>query len=83
MIEIILAIVAANLDPVFLDQQRNKVATIASSVPLNATNLVKERRQDSGVGVAYTCKVIAFMRLYVLGDQRFAVFLAPLVQPVL
>lgn len=42
LVKILLAVIAADLDPVFLDQQGDKVAPIAFAVSLNAANLVEE-----------------------------------------
>ncbi len=42
LVELFLAILAANLDPVFIDQHRHKIAAIAFAVALNAADLVKE-----------------------------------------
>ena len=41
----------SDLDAVFLDQQRNKVAKVPFAIALNAADFVKEQRQDAGVRV--------------------------------
>mgnify|MGYP000934963740 CR=1 FL=1 len=56
LIEFLLSIVSTNLDPVFLDQKWDQIATVAFAVTLNSADLVKERTEDSGVRITDACE---------------------------
>jgi len=53
LVEIIFAIIATNLGPVFLDQKRHEVPAVAFAVPLDAAALVEKRSEDPGIGIAH------------------------------
>jgi hypothetical protein len=72
LVELLLAVGAADLDPVFLDQKRHEVAAIAFAVALDAADLVEKARQDAGVGVAHAGEGVGFVRLHIRLDQRLA-----------
>ena len=80
LIELLLAIVAADLDAVFLGQQRHKVAAIAFAVALDAADLVEERRQDAGIGIAHTGEGQNLLVLDRAGDGGLALLHRPFVQ---
>jgi hypothetical protein len=61
LVELLLPVGAADLDPVFLDQQRHEVAAIAFAVALDAADLVEKARQDAGVGVAHAGEGVGFV----------------------
>ena len=56
LVEVLLTVVAPHLDPVFLDDGRHQLAAIAAAVALDAADLVKERGQDAGIGIAHAGK---------------------------
>ena len=72
LVKLLLAVLAAHVDAVFLNEERHEVATIAFAVPLDAADLVKERRQDPGIGVAHASEGIDLLPLHRLFDFGLA-----------
>ena len=73
LVEIVLALIAANLNPVFLDQERHEVPAIAAAVALDPADLVKERAQDPRIRVAHTGERVGAMVQDVVCDWLLAV----------
>jgi hypothetical protein len=83
LVELLRAVGAADLDPVFLDQKRHEVAAIALSVALDAADLVEKAGQDAGVGVAHAGEGVGLVRLHIGLDQRLARVEGPFVHAAL
>ena len=82
LVELLLAVLAADLDAVFLNQQRHQLAPIAFAIALDAADLVEKARQDARVGIAHAAKGISAVRAHIFGDQRLARLERPFVQPI-
>ena len=83
LVELVLALGTADLDPVFLHQHRDEVPAIPVAVALDPADLVKERRQDPRIRVPDAGKGQRPVRLDVGLDYRLAALLRPLVQALL
>ncbi len=80
LVERLLAVVAADLDPVFLHQKRHEVPAIALAVALDAADLVEKRTQDPGKRVAHAGEGIDRAPAHGLFDPGLAGLLRPFVQ---
>ena len=69
LVKLLLAILTAHLNPIFLDQKWHQFATVAFAISLNPANLVKKRRQYPRVRIAHAGKGIGRMRFHVGVDQ--------------
>ena len=82
-IALFFAIIAADLDPVSVDQFAHQVSAITVPVTLDAANLVEEGTQDPGVGIAHAGEGIGRMAVDRIRDRGAAFILCPFVQPAL
>ena len=83
MVEFLFPVIAADFDAVFLNKKRNQIPAIATVIPLNSANFVKEGRQNTRLWVAYTGKGVGFVLFYVFFDLGLAVILCPFVKTIL
>ena len=69
LVKLFLAVLAPDLDPVFLHQQRHQVAAIAPAVPLDAADLIEEAGQNARIRVSHACERKGFVPLHILCDH--------------